>query len=122
MFCNAGLKLSKSVSLDVIVPSALLETLTTVSEDKIYIILTQGTEFDQIKYPLRFRRTDFTKEELIVTTRKLYSEKLKLKERAAPKIVRDSVETLEERVSKLNEELMELQNAKDDEIERLQQT
>jgi hypothetical protein len=98
MFCSAGLKLSKSVSLDVIVPSALLETLATVLDNKVYIILTQVTEFDQIKYPLRLRRTDFTNEELIVTIRKLYSEKLKLKERAAPMIVRDSVETLEERV------------------------
>lgn len=121
MLCTAGFKQSKSVSLEIVLPSAFLETLATVSEDKIYIVLTQFSEFDRVKFPLRLLYTEFTLDELKATIRRLYADNLRLKEQPVLPRPPDPREGLERRVAQLNEELARMQSAKDDEIEFLEQ-
>jgi predicted RNase H-like nuclease (RuvC/YqgF family) len=120
MLCIAGTTASQSVSLSILVPSALFETLATASEDKIYIILTQISEFDQVRYPLRWRRTDFTAEELKATVRRLYAENLRLRERPALSAKSESGIALERKVAQLTGEIEQLQKEKDEEIRELE--
>jgi coiled-coil domain-containing protein 61 len=117
MVCNAGRRTSHTVSLEVVVPSEILQSLSELSEENVYIVLTQTTEFDRVKYPMQLRRADFTPDELIATIRRLFAENLRLKERNT---IPDSVQSLEHRVAKLNQTLVYMQSEKDQEIDRLQ--
>jgi hypothetical protein len=117
MVCNAGRRRSNTVSLEVAVPSETLQSLSKLSEEKVYVILTQTTEFDRVKYPMQLRPADFKPDELVAMIRRLFAENLMLKTRIT---MPDSVQSLGRPVVHLNQTLVQMKSEKDNKIDQLQ--
>lgn len=116
MLCNSALKISKTVELEVFLPSDLHMTGT---DEKVYLILTLTSEFDRVKYPLQLIKQEVSNEELIDTVKRLYNENLRLKERIEELTVDRSVSSLEQKIAALTDLLDDVQHEKDDEIHQL---
>ncbi|KAK8886015.1 Coiled-coil domain-containing protein 61 [Tritrichomonas musculus] len=91
-----------------------------IYEDKIFLIITQISDFDKIRYPLPLAYTPFTNDELMLSVRRLYKENEKLKGMLDEINASHSIVSLEQKKSMLSADYMDLQNQKNIEIEQLQ--
>jgi coiled-coil domain-containing protein 61 len=121
MLCNAAQRLSRTVSIEILIPADVLESLgSKMADDRVYVILTQVSEFERIKYPLPLEKRPFENEELISRIRFLYRENERLKELMEMTGKDESVETLEKQASALTARIEEVRSTKDREIANLQ--
>ncbi|OHT02294.1 hypothetical protein TRFO_30617 [Tritrichomonas foetus] len=121
MFFLGSNKSSKNLKIEIFSAYELQQLSTTLSDnmDKIYVILTQISDFDIIRYPLPVPMVPFTNDELIMTVKKLYKENNKLNDMIAEMSVTHSVQTLEQKISILSADYEDLQAQKNSEIEKL---
>jgi coiled-coil domain-containing protein 61 len=121
MLCNAALGISKAVSVEIIVSADVLESLGSKAvDDRVYVILTQVSEFERIKYPLPLDTKPFENDELISRIRYLHRENERLRELLELNGKDESVDTLEKQASALTARIEEVRTDKDREIASLQ--
>lgn len=103
-----------------IAPNSTSQTENIIYDDKIFLIITQISDFDKIRYPLPLLYTPFTNDELILTVRRLYKENEKLKGILDDVNTNHSIISLEQKKSMLSADYEDLEIQKNIEIEQLQ--
>lgn len=92
---------------------------STTKDNKLFLIVTQISDFDKTRYLLPLIYTPYSNEELILSLRRLYFENKKLTNLLNEVNESHSIITLEQKMSMLNADYEDLQIQKDLEIDQL---
>ena len=90
------------------------------SDGRVYILLTQRSEYDCFKYPLPLKVTRFTYEEYAQTIEMLYEDNRRLKRELAKSDGGARIEELEQKLGDSDRELENVRKKKDTQIAKLQ--
>ncbi|KAH0788783.1 hypothetical protein GPJ56_007465 [Histomonas meleagridis] len=84
------------------------------TDDKKYLVITQSTQFDSVKYPLMLVRKPYTNDELCAIIRGLKSENRRLLTRITqPPKQKDEIHSLEMQIYEINNTLKKVTEEKD---------
>ena len=100
--------------------TSLTQSDNIIYDDKLFLIITQISDFDKIRYPLPLPYTPFTNDELMLSVRRLYKENEKLKGMLDEINANHSIISLEQKRSMLSADYEDLEIQKNIEIEQLQ--
>lgn len=100
--------------------NSISQTENIIYDDKLFLIITQISDFDKVRYPLPLLYTPFTNDELMLSVRRLYKENEKLKGMLDEINANHSIISLEHKKSMLSADYEDLETQKNMEIEQLQ--
>ena len=119
MLVNAAKSETDSVTLQILTEDEI-QTLSNsrISEPdrKLYLLLTQSSEYDCFKYPLPVRVAPFTYEEYADTIKLLYQDNKNLQKALVDSDCTDTIMSLEQKVEEFSQMMTQLRKQKDMEI------
>jgi hypothetical protein len=123
MLVNAAIGKSQTVALEILteleIQHASHSTTTVESNERIFLLLTQSSEYDSFRYPLPVKKVPFTNAEYAETIRLLYEDNKQMHETLASSDCIPAVLVLEQKIAEYNEIVKQLRAQKDAEISAL---
>ena len=120
MLLDAAKGQSQSCTLQILTEDEMQELshsrVLNDSGQKIYLLITQASEYDSFRYPLPVKEAPFTYEEYADTIKLLYEDNKNLQRSLADSDCAATLVSLEQKVEEYSEMLAQVRKQKDNEI------
>jgi coiled-coil domain-containing protein 61 len=120
MLVKAALGESQTVTVEILTEIELQRMsgsrISGDSGDRIFLLLTQSSEYDRFRYPLPVKKVPFTREEYAETIRILYEDNRQMHESLVSSDCIPNVLIIEQKIAEYNTIVNEIRAQKDAEI------